>query len=479
MLTYLIIATLLIGIISAAVFVVYEKNSPAATMAWLLALLFIPYLGLAAYFLFGRRRLKTRVRLIRAIREKVGDLWETLDFDGSMKDALKATDGRPKYHDLMLLAYRVPGLPPTLGNLVQVQNNAEDAYPAILSSIASAREHIHALYYIIKPDSSGRKFRDALVERAKAGVEVRLLYDDIGCWQIKPDFFAPLVEAGGKVSEYRPVRFARFRTFYANLRNHRKILVIDGQTAYTGGINIGDEYLGLDAEMGFWRDTNVKLTGPAAAHVQLVFAEDWYYSTGELLTQAYVRQGETKPEGGGIVQIVPSGPDRSREQVAQLYFTAITSARKSVYITTPYYIPDEAVQTALVAASLRGVDVRLLVPGKPDRKIIKYASRSYFRELLAAGCKIYEYRKGFIHAKTMSSDGDLAIIGTANMDIRSFRLNFEISAVCYDGAVAEELDAHFMEDIANADRIQLATFSKRPRVDQFIENMARLTSSLL
>lgn len=479
MFTALIIATLVIGIFSAVVFIIYERNSPAATMAWLLVLLFLPYVGLAAYFLFGRRRLKTRVRLIRAIREEVGDLWERLDFDGAMKEALKATDGLPKYQDLMLLAYRVPGLPPMLGNRVQVINNADNAYPALIESIASAREHIHALYYIIKPDESGRRFRDALVERARAGVEVRLLYDDIGCWQIKPDFFRPLVEAGGKVSEYRPVRFARFRTFYANLRNHRKILVIDGWTAYTGGINIGDEYLGKDSERGFWRDTNVKVTGPAASHVQLVFAEDWYYSTGELLTEAYSRHAEMPPAGDAIVQVVPSGPDRSREQVAQLYFTAITSARRSVYITTPYYIPDEAVQTALIAASLRGVDVRLLVPGKPDRKIIKYASRSYFRELLAAGCRIYEYRKGFIHAKTLSADGELGVIGTANMDIRSFRLNFEISAVCYDSKVAEALDMQFMQDIADSEQVRLAAFSRRPRLDQFIENLARLTSSLL
>jgi cardiolipin synthase len=281
------------------------------------------------------------------------------------------------------------------------------------------------------------------------------------------------------VFPYRPVHFARFRSFYANFRNHRKILVVDGETAYTGGINIGDEYLGNDPKIGFWRDTNIRLTGPSANHLQLVFAEDWYYVTKELLGPNYVNSVDNPETGGGIVQIVPSGPDRAREQIAQVYFTAITSAKSTLYITTPYFIPDEAVQTALVAAALRGVDVRLLVPRKSDTMTVTYASRSYYRELLSAGCRIYEYRKGFIHAKTMSVDGELGIVGTANMDIRSFKLNFEVCAVCYDKDVAEELDEHFLEDIRDSEQVRLSTFSKRPHVDKLLENTARLFSSML
>jgi len=478
MLTALIIAVVLTGIVLSCIFILYERNSPAATMAWLLAMVFLPFIGLTAYFIFGRRRLYIRVELLKAIREEVGDIWEKLDFDGSLKSVLKATEDKPDYQGLMLLAYRHQGLPPTSGNRIEVLKDAENAYPAIIESIKDAKHHIHALYYIIQPDCSGRMFRDALVEKAKQGVEVRLLYDDIGSWHIKPEFFRPLIEAGGRVSEYRPVRFYRFRTFYANFRNHRKIVVVDGETAYTGGINIGDEYLGMDREKGFWRDTNIKVSGPAASHLQLVFAEDWYYATGELLTESYLRKDGVYGDGG-FVQVVPSGPDRPREQVEQLYFTAITSARQRLYITTPYFVPDESVQTALIAASLRGVDVRLLVPKKPDKKIVTYASRSYYRELLAAGCHIYEYEKGFIHSKTLSADGGLGIIGTANMDIRSFRLNFEVCVVCYDKAVAEELDGQFMEDLKDAERITTETFSKRPRLNVFLENTARVTSSLL
>ena len=479
MVTALIIAVLAAGILVSCTYIIYERNSPSATMAWLLAMIFLPFIGIMSYFVFGRRRLKVRVQLLKAIREEVGDIWEKLDFDGQFRAVLKSGACDPRFHDLMLLAYRSPGLPPTLGNSVHVLNDAENAYPAILEAIAAARHHIHVLYFIIQPDRSGRMLRDALTERARAGVEVRVLYDDIGSWKMKPGFFAPLVEAGGKVREYRPVRLSRFRTFYANFRNHRKIVVVDGKTAFTGGINIGDEYLGQDPGVGFWRDTNIKVTGPAAGHLQLVFAEDWYYATDELLTDAYVRQDGAPALDLGVVQVVPSGPDRLWEQIEMLFFTAITSARKSLYITTPYFVPDESVQSALVAASLRGVDVRLLVPRRPDKKIVYYAGRSYFRELLAAGCRIYEYTAGFIHAKTMSVDGEVGIVGTANMDIRSFRLNFEVCAVCYDRAVAEGLDRQFMADIKGAERVELKGFSRRPRLDVFLENTARITSALL
>lgn len=479
MLYYAIAAFVLAGIVISCIFIIYERKGPTATMAWLLAMILLPFLGLVAYFLFSRRRLSMRVQLLKAIREQIGDLRDRLDFDGAMKSTLKATGPENRHHDLMLLGYRFQGLPPTMGNRMEVLKDAQEAYPAILESIRGAKKYIHALYYIIQPDESGRAFRDALTEKARQGVEVRLLYDDIGSWLIKPDFFKPLVDAGGRVEEYRPVMFSRFRTFYANFRNHRKIVVVDGEAAYTGGINIGDEYLGKDSAFGFWRDTNIKITGPAASHLQLIFAEDWYYVTGELLMEKYITPYAPPEKPEGVLQIVPSGPDRSRDQVAQLYFTAITSARNKLYITTPYFIPDDAVQAALIAACLRGVDVRLLVPGKPDKKIIKYAARSYFRELLNAGCRIYEYNKGFIHAKTMTADGELGIIGTANMDIRSFLLNFEVCAVCYDTSVAEELNEQFMEDLKDSERIIIETFSKRPRVDVFLENTARLLSSLL
>jgi cardiolipin synthase len=476
MLTYAILAVIVAGVLVSCVFIIYEHNSPTATMAWLLAMILLPFVGLGAYFIFGRRRPKMRIQLLKAIREGVGDIRSKLDFDASYHAVLERSGSRHK--DLMQLAYRF-GMPPTLGNEVELQNDATESYPDMFKAISGAREHVHAMYYIIRPDDSGRALRDALTERARAGVEVRLLYDDLGSWDMKLKFFKPLVEAGGFVHEYRPVHFSRFRTAYANFRNHRKILVTDGKTAYTGGINIGDEYLGKDKDIGYWRDTNIKVTGPAASHLQLIFAEDWYYVTGELLTGAYVKHGEFRQGGGHIVQVVPSGPDRLRDQVAQLYFTAITSACEKLYITTPYFIPDESVQTALIAASLRGVDVRLLVPQTYDRKIIKYASHSYYRELLFAGCRIFEYKKGFIHSKTMCVDGDLGIVGTANMDVRSFRLNFEVCAVCYSGDTPALLEEQFMRDLKDSDEIRIMKFSRRPRVDVFLENTARLMSAVL
>ncbi|HEY3346550.1 MAG TPA: cardiolipin synthase [Nitrospirota bacterium] len=474
MISAAVISVFIAGILLSCIFIIYERNSPTGTLAWLLAMIFFPFAGLLMYFIFGRHRVRMRIKLIRAIRESVGDLRQKLDLKGSFNEVIK---GHPKYEDLMRLAYNFPGPPPTAGNSVVLQGSAKESYPDMLRTISEAKEHVHAMYYIIRPDESGRKLMDALVERAKAGVEVRLLYDDIGSWSMKLKFFRPLIEAGGTVREYRPVHFSRIRTFYANFRNHRKMLIVDGKTAFTGGINIGDEYLGRDKKIGNWRDTNIKVTGPAAAHLQLTFAEDWYYVTGELLTQAYVNPG--RQTGGEIVQVVPSGPDRYREHISHIFFTAITSARKRLFIASPYFVPDESVLTALTAASLRGVDVRLLFPKNWDRRIIKYASRSYYREMLEAGCKIYEYGNGFMHAKTMSVDGDLGIVGTANMDIRSFRLNFEVCTVCYSAKVASDLEHQFMRDLEDAEEIRLKRFSKRPRPEVFLENIARLTSAVL
>lgn len=480
MLTGTIIAVFAVGIILSCIYIIYERNSPAATLAWLLLMIILPFFGLAAYLVLGRRRVDMRIKLLRAIRDGVGDIREKLEFQNTFNSVVKLGGCSKKYEDLMLLAYRFPGLPPTMGNGIKVLKDADASYPEMFKSIKEAKEHIHAMYYIIEPDEAGRMLRDALVEKAKEGVEVRLLYDDIGSISMKLSFFKPLIDAGGMVREYRPVHFARLRTLYANFRNHRKILVVDGKTAHTGGINIGEEYLGRDPRMGYWRDTNIQVTGPAASHLQLIFAEDWYYVTGELLTKAYVKPPHQDIESGdGIVQIVPSGPDRSRNQIAHLYFTAITTARKRLFITTPYFVPDESVQTAIIAACLRGVDVRLLVPQTCDRKIIKYASHSYYRELLEVGCRIFEYKKGFVHSKTMSVDGELAIVGTANMDLRSFRLNFEVCAVCYCGETARMMDEQFLADLEDSETIRMKSFRKRPGADIFLENVARLTSSLL
>ncbi|MHB8172893.1 MAG: cardiolipin synthase [Nitrospirota bacterium] len=475
--TFIILAVLALSIALSCVFIIYEHQSPAATMAWLLAMVLLPFLGLGAYFVFGRRKVNMRIRLLQAIRDAFGEVRHKLEFDEIFSRSLTAA---ARHHqDLMRLAYSFPGMPPTSGNMVKVQKDAEESYPDMFEAIAGAKDYIHAMYYILRPDETGIKLRDILTERAKAGVEVRLMYDDIGSWSMKLKFFEPLVRAGGQVREYRPGYFSRFRGAYANFRNHRKILVVDGKTAYTGGINIGDEYLGKDKEIGCWRDTNIKLTGPAANHLQLIFAEDWFYVTGEMLGTKYLAGDWPEDVHGEIVQVVPSGPDRQIDQVAKLYFTAITSAQKRLYITTPYFIPDESVQTALVAASLRGVDVRLLVPLNFDRKIIKYASMSYFKELLEVGCKIYQYKKGFIHSKTMSVDGELGIVGTANMDVRSFRLNFEVCAVCYSKAVAEKLDTQFFDDLEYSMELNMKRFKKRRRTERFLENMARLMSAVL
>ncbi|MCB9555625.1 MAG: cardiolipin synthase [Deltaproteobacteria bacterium] len=458
--------------------VVLQRREPAATLAWAMSIVLIPYLGVLAYMFFGRRRLNRQVRRRQAIATRIapdlsrlGEAVEELTADGELPHSLTA----PASHELIRLTNRIGTRPLTVGNRVQLFVNANATYLAMERAIREARQHINVEYYIFQPDATGRRFRDLLAERARDGIAVRVLTDGVGSFGVE-EFMEPLLAAGARFAEFLPVRLVS-RLHTHNLRNHRKLLVIDGQTAFTGGINIGDEYTGQKRRIGPWRDTHLRIDGPGVCHVQEVFAEDWHFATAEEPDESWFPPLDAV--GNVALQIVASGPDTESQPLQRIFFTAIATARSRVYLTTPYFIPDQAMRVALETAALRGVDVRLLLPQRSDMRLVLFAGRSYYDELLRAGVRIFEYEAGMLHAKTMVVDDTWATVGSANMDIRSFRLNFEINAAIYGPAFANELGKVFLQDLKRSTEVTSAIYQTRRWPRRVAESFARMLSPLL
>ncbi len=437
--------------------VLARRREPAVTLAWLLGLLLLPALGVILFWIFGRgavrRTARPRQRLLedRRISESHPDL-------GEVDEALRPLANAAWHSGLSAV---------TGGNRVHVLINGEEAYPAKLEAISRAQRTLDAAYYIFNSDETGRRFRDAFSAAAGRGVKVRLLLDAVGCAWTWNSFFDPLRAAGGAVRTFLPLSPLRARTL--NLRNHRKILVADGGVGFTGGINIGDEF-------GSWRDTHLRIEGPAAADLETVFSDDWAYTTGEAPKAA---PAKVNVGSHSFVQILPSGPDDRAEAIYQVYFAAIATAARTIDLTTPYFIPDRAIAVALVSAALRGVQVRLLMPGHNNQRLTELAGRSYFDELLEAGVQIFLYEPGMIHAKTLVIDRAWASVGTANMDVRSFRLNFEVNGLLYGGPEVSRLSDIFEQDLARSRRLDPATFSRRSLWERAAEGGARLLSPVL
>lgn len=446
------------------VWIVLQKRDPAATLSWLFGLALLPYLGLLIYQVFGPQKIR-RNRLRRS-RSRV-----------SMRNArVDAEQGEAA--ELVRLGQATTGLPATSSAEVDLLVDGAAKYGALLADIAHAEHHVHLEYYIYEPDHTGATLRDALVERARAGVRVRLLLDFVGS-KASRRFFAPLIEAGGELAWFHPMRLGRiWQRPWTNLRTHRKIVVIDGRIGYTGGMNITDaqdERLRSDA----YRDLHLRLVGKAVRVLQLVFAEDWAYATGRNDFLAEVER-QTPPADAGPIrtQVLTSGPDSSWEAIHRAHVGAIHAAKTRVWMTTPYFVPGEAAMMALTSAALAGLDVRLLLPQISDSKLVTLAARSYFGPLLLAGVKIYEYRSRLLHSKTLLVDDHLALIGSANFDHRSFRLNFEVSVLFDDPAIAALLAQHIEREFAHAPRVQRGR--RRPLLTARLpEALARLCSPLL
>lgn len=424
--------------VTAMLCLLYRGQGVERTLAWLFGVIAFPAFGAIAYFLLADPTIERTT--VRRRRQKA-----------KLPAPCDAATGEGLRSPVMLVAHRTTGLEPSAGNLAEVLTGDESAFARVEADLRNAKERIWAEYYLIRRDETGHRFLDILADKAREGIEIRLIYDAIGSFRMSRPRLEAIAAAGGRCVEFLPLNPLRKR-WSVHLRNHRKLIVIDGQVAFTGGMNVGDEYSGRARRRGtmHFSDTHLRLEGPCVDDLEEVFAEDWRFATEESLSFPEKR---VNPQGQATVAIVPSGPDQPRNASRLNYFAGITAARQSVWLTSPYFIPDEAILSALIGAALKGVDVRILVPSQCDVMLVGPAGRSYYQQLLAVGVRIFEYLPSMLHAKTMVIDEQLALVGSANIDIRSFRLNFEVGALIDDAAVAATLRKRFLSQLRDSREI--------------------------
>jgi len=434
---------------AATLWMLSERRSPVATLAWILALAFLPGLGATVYLVLGPRRLRRKKLRLALARRAIGPVLDAWD------RATAAELDRPG--QLMRLATQLAAAPPQCARSLALYSDGDACYDALVAAIDAAREHVHAEYYIFAADRTGGRLRDALVAAARRRVAVRLLVDAAGSSGLPGRFLRPLVEAGGQVARFNPVFHQRLGQRIANFRTHRKIVVVDGEVGFTGGMNVSDDHSRAASGAAAWRDTHLRIEGAAVHGLQATFLENWSFATrqsgwsGSLaeLRRRYFPAGEG---GDDVVQVIASGPDQEVPAIEAFTFAAFAGARERLWITTPYFVPGEALVEALASAARRGVDVQLLLPSRTDSRLVDAAGRTFHDELVDAGVAIHLYGPPMIHAKTCVVDHDLAIVGSANLDNRSMRLNFEVVAAVYGGPTVAGLADLFLQDRARARR---------------------------
>ncbi len=419
--------------------VLLSKKRPAATLAWVWSILLFPYLGALAYLLLGADRIK-RKRLRRAAQAKFSRHGE------NAAATEKVSNQSPAAASLVRALASINEIPPAIGTDLRLLVDACTFYPALLERIASAKHHVHIEFFVWRADARGREFLDSLVAAARRGVQVRLLVDQVGRFGTGLSFFDPLREAGGQFACFHSMPFRRHSRLL-NLRNHRKLQIIDGEVAFVGGMNIGREYAGEDPAIGAWRDLQIEVRGNVVTFLQETFATDWYYATEEKILGA-----EFYPEAlsgeGHLCQVVAGGPDLPREPIPKSLTTLLNFASRRVWIATGYFAPDILLLSALQICAARGIDVRLLVSRKSDHPYIVIVGRSYYEDLLSWGIRVFEYEKGLNHTKAILIDEEWLMVGSANSDNRSMRLNFELNLLAHAPEQARELDAMMREDFA-------------------------------
>lgn len=458
------------GMIAGTIIVILLDNrNPVKTIAWILVLLFLPWIGLIFYFFFGRTTRREKI-----ISKKGYD--RLLRKPVAAFESQQLTEVPSEYDRLIRLYWNTTQSLPFEGNRVDIYTDGYSMLAALIKELYKATKHIHVQYYIFKDDAVGNIIRDILIEKAKQGVEIRVIYDDVGSWEVPHCFFEEMRDAGIEVRSFLKVRFPLF-TSRVNYRNHRKIVVIDGVTGFVGGMNLAERYI-KGFSWGAWRDTHIKIKGKAVHGLQTSFLLDWYFVDRTLLTASrYFPQIDAF--GNSLIQIVASDPVGPWKEIMQGFTMVITGAKKYVYIQTPYFLPTESILGALQTAALAGVDIRLMIPERADSKITHWGSHSYLADVLSAGVKVYFYRKGFLHSKLMVSDDKLSTVGSTNIDFRSFEHNFEINAFMYDVETAIELKEVFLQDQRECQKISLKTWKKRPLRQRATESIVRLLAPLL
>nr|WP_314571956.1 cardiolipin synthase [uncultured Prevotella sp.] len=458
-------------IIITMVRVLMDNRQPAKTMAWMLVLMFIPFLGIILYIFFGQNTRKERKiwqqSLDQLTKRSMLEFVEQKDFN--IPEEYRTISNLFMNQNLAL---------PFKNNEVEIYTSGYDFFPSLLMEIGKAEHHIHIDTFIISDDPLGRIIADALIDKAKQGVEVRLIYDDVGSWRTPNSFFTRMRNEGIEVYAFMPVRFPAF-TSRVNYRNHRKICVIDGEVGFIGGMNIARRYVQGTSKQS-WRDTHVKLTGAAVYGLQRAFLVDWYFVSKVLITERSYYPEIIIGQNNSLVQVVTSSPTSLWPEIEQGYVRILTNAKHYVYMETPYFLPTDPILFAMRVAALSGVDVRLMIPYETDTKVVEWASRSYVIEASKAGVKILLYRKGFNHSKLLVSDDAMATIGSTNVDFRSFENDFEANAFFYDKKIALQVKEVFLADQKDSiDLDDVRRFIKKPFLQRLWESFVRLLSPLL
>jgi len=471
-----------------AVFVVFAgRRNPGVTWAWLFVILMLPYLGIVLYMLLGFDGRRHSTFMAKRVRD--GDVLAAYfargsdghDFLNEQMDILKRSGiagvpGAPGWDDMVYLNMVSSRAAFTESNEVELFSDGSSKFESMLTDITGARHSVFLQYYIVRGDALTRRVVDILAERAREGVQVLVLLDGMGCLFTPRSVFAPLPEAGAQVATFMPPQLGGL-----NYRNHRKIAVVDGRVGYVGGLNIGEEYLGKVRRFGFWRDSHIRIRGDAVHQLTMRFIMDWNFASKNNpipLNDGLFPVNNIQP-GGSALQILCSGPDTDWPSIQYAYLKMISGARSQILIQSPYFVPDDSVFEALRLAALSGIDVRIMIPGHPDHPFVYWAALSYLGDLLDVGVRAFRYEHGFLHSKAVVADERVASIGTANLDVRSFRLNFEVNAIIYDSKIAQSVAAQFHTDERDCTEITREWYAARPKTIRVREAVSRLISPIL
>lgn len=472
-------------VIAVCLRIVWDTRSVGKTLAYLLLVFFVPIVGIIIYFSFGINYRKRKIYNKKLIADDVL-LDKTMRHLMDEHELYKKQPNILPYKGLVNLLTNVSSgnFSPIFGkNKVEILENGEQLFPEIKAAILAAKHHIHIQFYIYENDAIGNELKDLMVHKAKEGVQVRFIYDDFGSKNIRRNIVPFLKKNGVEAYPFNKIKLMLLAN-RLNYRNHRKIVIIDGCVSFIGGINVCDKYINhKDIEKLYWRDTHIKITGAATNALQHVFLSDWNFCSKQQLGFSYDFFPELKIEDrdgfNSDIQIVASGPDSDTPAILHAVMYAMAHAQKEIYITTPYYIPDDQLQQLLIMTAQSGISINMLIPMRGDSWLIDVVAQAYFEELLKAGVKIFRYTKGFVHAKTFIIDGTMCSVGTANFDLRSFDLNFEVTALLYDEKHAQQMKATFEQDIQDAQLLDLEKWQHRPKWTKLIEKVLRLLSPLM
>ena len=475
----LILSLIFANIVAAIAAIILERRNPAASAAWVTVIFMLPVAGIVLFFLLSQN---ISARKLYKLSE-----FEEMKIDSSLKNQINeikngtyrfSTEEGKLWQDMIHLNQLYGRAYYSQNNSVEFITDGRQMFDTMMQDIMSARETINIMFFIVKNDETGRQFIDALTQKAREGVEVRLLLDSMGSRQINDRVLRDFLDAGGKRAYFFP-RKLNLVNFDFNYRNHRKLAVIDGIIGYTGGFNIAREYLGLKKKFGYWRDTHIRITGQSVQDINARFILDWRTASKEKIVLSEAFYSGVISEGNTGIQIVSSGPDSVKEEVKRSLMKMITSAERSIYVQTPYFVPDDSILESLKMAAQCGVDVRVMIPCMPDHPLVYWATYSYAGELVKSGGRVFIYENGFLHSKTMVLDGEVGTVGSANFDRRSFSLNFESNAFIYDKKEAQTMERIFCEDLKECKELTISLYENRSRTIKVKEVAARLLSDLL